>query len=320
MQVLNSLIEMTPISLMLATPLIIAGLGGLFSEKSGIVNIALEACMLIGAFVSATLLYFLYEAQVPFAAWISILAAVIVSTIFVSLHAIASIHLKADQTISGTALNVISTGLTVYACEIIFGAKSSKAFNISASLKEVRIPILKDLPLIGVLFDKIYPTTYIAILMVVVAWFILYKTPFGLRLRSCGEFPQASASMGINVVKMRWIGVLLSGAFAGFAGATLMLTTQTFFYFNSVHGLGFVAIATLIFGRWNPWGILGAGIFFGFAQTLGLYSSNVKMLSFIPQQFFSLFPYLITIVVIALFSGKGSAPKAAGEIYDASKR
>lgn len=315
---LKVFLEMTPIALMLGTPLIIAALGGLYSERSGIVNIALEACMLVGAFVAATVLTFLSEAGVSYAVVYALIASTIAGIVFVSLHAIASIHLRADQTISGTALNVISTGLTVYVCEIIFGAKSTRAFSVGASLQTT--DFLKNIPFVGQVLGLLYPTTYIAFILVLVTWFVLYKTPFGLRLRSCGEFPQASASMGVNVVRIRWIAILVSGAFAGFAGAALLLTTQTYFYANTIHGLGFVAIATLIFGRWNPWGVLLAGIFFGFAQTIGLYSSSIELLSAIPTQFFAMFPYVLTIVVIAIFSGKSAAPKASGEIYDASKR
>ena len=157
-------------------------------------------------------------------------------------------------------------------------------------------------------------------MLVVVVWFLMYKTSFGLRLRSCGEFPQASASMGVSVVKYRWIGVLLSGAFAGLGGAALVLSTQTYFNVGSIHGLGFVAIATLIFGQWNPWGILGAGILFGFSQTLSFYVSSIPFLSHIPSELVNMFPYVLTIVVIVLFSGRQVGPKASGEIYDPSKR
>lgn len=312
------LIEMTPIALMLGTPLIIAALGGLYSERSGIVNIALEACMLVGAFITATIVSFLADSGISNPAWYGLIIATIFGMIFISLHALASIHFKADQTISGTALNVISAGLTIYACEIIFNQKSTKAFSVASSLHTT--DFLKNIPILGKILGSLYPTTYIAFILAFVSWFVLYKTAFGLRLRSCGEFPQASASMGVNVVKIRWIAVLISGALAGFAGGTLLLTTQTYFYSNTVHGLGFVAIATLIFGRWNPWGVLLAGIFFGFSQTIGLYSNSIAFLQNIPSQFFSMFPYVMTIIVVTIFSGKSVAPKASGEIYDASKR
>lgn len=315
------IISMFTSALILATPLIMAALGGLFSERSGIVNIALDGIMTMGAFSAATTLVLLSEKGVANAVWIALLVSVIVGIVFSAIHAVAAIHLRADQTISGTALNILATGLSIYLCEIIFQAKSTRAFSIGYGLKKISIPFLKDIPVLGgMLFDKIYPTTYIAILMVVATWFIVFKTPFGLRLRSCGEYPQASASMGINVVKMRWIGVLTSGAFSGLAGAALVLTTATYFYSGTVHGLGFVAIATLIFGKWNPWGVLASGIFFGFSQTLGQYATSIPFLATLPSEFFALFPYVVTILAIVFFSKKQVGPKAAGEIYDSGKR
>lgn len=313
--------EMFPIAMVLSTPLIIAALGGLFSERSGIVNIALEASMAVGGFTGASLLYYLAEKQVAGAVWWAALGAVVTGTLFSSLLAFAAIHMKSDQTIAGTALNVLSIGLTIYLCEIFFKAKSTFAFSSGTTFKKITVPYLSDIPVIGKLFfSNIYLTTYIALLLVVITWYLMSKTPFGLRLRSCGEFPQASASMGINVAKMRWIGVLISGGLSGFAGAILVLTTSTYYYAGSIHGIGFVAIATLIFGKWNPFGVLGAGIFFGFAQTLGLYSKNISFLENLPSELFSMFPYVVTIIALFIFANKTVGPKAVGEIYDSSKR
>ncbi|MFV0254730.1 MAG: ABC transporter permease [Erysipelotrichaceae bacterium] len=318
---MSVIIEMFPIALMLSTPLIIAALGGFFSERSGVVNIALEGSMTVGGFVGAACLYIFSEAGIFGNLFWAVLAAIIAGMLFSVLLAFAAIHMQADQTIAGTALNILSIGLTVYICEIIFGAKSTPAFSFSATFQRVTIPVLSDIPIIGdMLFTAMYPTVYLAFFLVIAVWFVAYKTPFGLRLRSCGEFPQASASMGVNVIKMRWIGVLLSGAFSGLAGAILVLTTSTYFQATSIHGLGFIAIATLIFGKWKPWGVLGAGLFFGFAQTLGYYSSSIEILSKLPVEFFSLFPYAMTIIALIIFSGKSVGPKASGQIYDAGKR
>jgi len=318
---MKMLIEMFPITLMLATPLIIAALGGFYSERSGVTNIALEGCMLIGAFAGTSCLYFFSTAKISGALWLSVLVAIICGMLFSSLLAFAAIHMKADQTIAGSALNVLSGGLAIYLCEIFFGGKSTPAFSFDATFSRVSIPILKDIPFIGeLLFTQNYPTIYIAVALVIITWLIAYKTPFGLHLRSCGEFPQASASMGINVVKMRWIGVLTSGALAGLAGVTLVITTSSSFQANSIHGLGFIAVATLIFGKWNPWGALGAGLFFGFSQTLGYYSNTIPFFANWPSEFFAMFPYLVTILALIFFSGKAVGPKAAGQIYDAGKR
>ncbi len=318
---LDLIYEMFPIAIISAVPLIITGLGGIFSERSGVVNIALDGCMQIGGFVAATLLVILDGMGVPGAIWYAIIAAIISGGVFVSIHAFASIHMRADQTISGTALNVLAGGLTITLCEIIFGHKSTTAYGISAIFPRISVPFLSDIPVIGRLFfTNNYPFTYFAYVLVIVVWFMLYKTSFGLRLRSCGEYPQASASMGISVQKMRWIGVVISGMLAALGGASLVLMTQTYFHGGSINGLGFVAIATMIFGRYHPVGVLGAGILFGFAQVLGHYTNSLPLLSAIPSQFFSMFPYVLTIVVLVIFSGKSFAPKAGGEIYDPGKR
>jgi len=316
---MQTLIEMCPIALMLATPLIIAALGGFYSERSGVVNIALEGGMLIGGFSGTACLYVFSTAKIPGALWLALLVAIVSSMAFSSLLAFAAIHMRADQTIAGTSLNIFAQGLSIYLCEIFFGSKTSPAFSYDATFDRISIPLLKDIPYIGkMFFTSNYPTIYIAVALTFVTWFIAYKTPFGLHMRSCGEYPQASASMGINVVKMRWIGVLTSGAFAGLAGATLVLTTSTYFHLGSIHGLGFIAVATLIFGKWNPWGALAAGLFFGFAQTLGYYSKDISFLANWPSQFFAMFPYLVTILALIFFSGRSVGPKAAGEIYETS--
>lgn len=315
------LMEIWPIALTLATPLIIAALGGFYSERSGVTNIGIEGSMLIGSFVAAASLYVLSNAKVPFALWISIALAVISGILFSSLLAFAAIHMRADQTIAGTSLNILAVGLAVYLSQIIFNSKSTPAFSYDAAFGRISVPILKDIPIIGqMLFTNNYPTIYIALALTIITWFIAYKTPFGLHLRSCGEYPQASASMGINVVKMRWIGVLTSGAFAALAGGTLVLSTSTYFTAGTVHGLGFIALATLIFGKWNPWGALGAGLFFGFSQALGYYSNSIPFLSGLPSEVFAMFPYVVTILALIFFSNKAVGPKAAGQIYDAGKR
>ena len=318
--ILAKLYEMFPIALNLSVPLIITGVGGLFSERSGIVNVALDACMQIGAFTAVTVLIILADMGVKGAIWYALLACAVASTLFVAIHAFSSIEMMADQTISGTALNVLAGGLTIYLCVVIFSTQSTPAFNASATFSKVSVPLLKDIPILGKLFfTNNYPFTYFAYVLTVVTWFVLFKTRFGLRLRSCGEFPQAAASVGIDVKKTRWIGVLLSGMLAGIGGVALVLTTQTYFNNLSIHSLGFVAIATMIFGKWNPWGVLGAGILFGFAQTLGYYSNSIAFLKFIPTEFFNAFPYILTIIVIVL-NGKQVGPKASGELYDPSKR
>ena len=315
---MNLLIQMFPTALMISTPIIIAALGGLFSERSGIINIGLEGIMMFGGFAAATVTVLL-EKTTTLAPWIGLLIGLIAGTIFSMLHAFSSINLRANQVVSGTALNILAGGITVYFCQIIFKQQRTNTFEIG--LLRISIPVLKDIPLIGpAFFKEVYPTFYIAILFVIITWFVVYKTPFGLRLRACGEHPQAAASMGINVYFMRYIGVGLSGALAGLAGSVMVLTQDIQYTIGSIHGTGYIALASLIFGKWNPWGLLGAGIFFGFAQTLSFYAKDIPILSKIPGDMFYILPYALTIIALVIFSGKSVGPKAAGEIYDSGKR
>ncbi|MEN6476440.1 MAG: ABC transporter permease [Rectinema sp.] len=312
------LLEMIPIALMFATPIIIAALGGLFSERSGIVNIALEGTMQIGAFAAATVTVLL-EPTTPGAAWIGLGVAVLAGILFSSLHAFASINLKANQTISGTALNILAGGLTVYLCQIIFHQQRTRAF--SNGMQKITVPYLSDIPVLGkMLFFENYPTFFVAIGLVLLTWFLVYKTPFGLRLRACGENPQAAASMGVSVKGMRYFGVLASGALAGLAGGVMVLTADIQYTLSSIHGTGFIAMASLVFGKWNPFGVLGAGLFFGFSTALSLYAKDIVFLAALPQEFFYLLPYVLTIIALWMFAGKYVGPKASGEIYDAGKR
>lgn len=314
---MSILLTMIPIALVYATPLIIAALGGLYSERSGIVNIALEGIMMVGGFTAASVTVWLEPS--PMAAYWGILAGIAAGVFFSLLHAFASIHLKADQVVSGTALIILAGGVTVYLCQIFFDQQRTNAF--STGLSKISVPGLAKIPFLGpVLFQDVYSTTYAAFILVVLTWFVVYKTPFGLQLRACGEHPQAAASMGINVLAMRYVGVLLSGAFAGLAGAAMVLTQDIQYTIGSVHGAGFIALACLIFGKWNPFGVLGAGLFFGLSQALSIYAKDIPLLQNVPQDFFYMLPYILTVIALVVFSGKSVGPKAAGELYDAGKR
>jgi simple sugar transport system permease protein len=309
---------MLPIAFVYASPIVLAALGGMFSERSGIVNIALEGIMLIGAFAGASVTVIL-EPFTPAAGYYGLLAGVIAGMIFSLLHAYTSVNLKADQVISGTALNILAAGLTVYLCEIFFHQQRTTTFE--RGLAKISVPGLQNIPVLGPLFfQDVSPPFWIMLAIVVLSWFVVFKTPFGLRLRSCGEHPQAAASMGINVVKMRYVGVVISGALAGLSGAVMVLTQDIQFTASSVHGTGFIALGCLIFGKWNPWGVLGAGLFFGFAQATSIYAKDIGFLKGVPLEFFYLLPYLLTAIALVVFSGKSVAPKAEGEIYDPGKR
>lgn len=315
-----TLIErMMPQMLMVAAPIMIAGLGGIMSERSGIVNIALEGIMLFGAFAAASIII-LFESfgwftQGP---WLSLIIAAIAGGLFSLILALSTITFSADHTIAGTAVNLLAAGLTVYFTQIIF--KQQRTIAYKRGFRKMSVPYLSEIPLIGGLFNNIYPTIFIALVLVAIIWFVLFKTAFGLRLRSCGENPHASASMGIDVIKTRYAAVFISGILAGLAGGIIVLTVDTQFTAVSIHGLGFIAVAAVIFGKWNPIGLLGASLFFGLSQTIGVYASDIPIVQNLPTQLFSALPYALTVIALVVFRGKSVGPKAVGEIYDVSKR
>ena len=309
--------QIFPYAIAYTIPLLLTALGGLYSERSGVINIGLEGLMIVGSFTGAITVSTLQRNGVAGALWIGLLAAFLAGVIFSLLHAFASINLNADQTISGTAINMIAGGLTIFLARNITGSGNIRVTN---TFIPKNIEVLKDIPIIGpLLFTKVYPTTIIAIIILLVSAYLLYKTSFGLRLRSCGEHPQAAAAAGINVYKMRYIGVMLSGGLSALGGATMLLTYSGEFNGN-VAGLGFLALAALIFGQWKPLGILGATFFFGFASTIANVSQVVPSLSQIPGVVLKTFPYVVTLVALVLFSKSTQAPKAAGEPFDTAKR
>ena len=309
--------QIFPYAIVYAMPMLITALGALYCERSGIINIGLDGFMVIGSFAGALTIFNLQEAGVGSALWIGLLVAAIVGALFSLLHAFASINLNADQVISGTAINLMAGALTVFLARNLTGSGKIK---IMLGFVPSSIPVLKDIPIIGPLFfTKTYATTWLVLAILIVSIFILYKTPFGLRLRSCGENPQASQAAGINVMKMRYIGVMISGALSGLGGC-IILTTYAGEFSGSVSGLGFLALAALIFGQWRPLGILASTFFFGFASTIANVSQVIPQLSSIPPVLLRIFPYVMTLIVLIIFSRSTKAPKAAGEPFDAGKR
>jgi len=293
-------------------PLLVTSLGGLYSERSGVVNLGLEGLMLVGSFAAAITIHLL-EGLIPSGLLIPIglLAAVIMGILYSLLHAFASITLKADQIISGTAINMLAAALTVYTARAILGSGNVRVNSIIRK----DIPGLANIPVLGPLFfSQSYWSTWLVLAILVFSWFLLYKTSFGLRLRACGEHPSAVASAGVNVHKMRYFAVCASGALAGLGGAVILVTYSGEFN-GSVDGLGFLALAALIFGQWKPLGILGATFFFGFARTVANVSQVIPSLSLIPPVWLKMFPYMVTLIALVLFSKNSAAPKADGEPY-----
>ncbi|OJF75705.1 MAG: sugar ABC transporter permease [Treponema sp. CETP13] len=297
---MDILLGMIPSILMIVAPILITAAGGMISERSGIVNIALEGLMGIGAF-SAAAAHVMMETTLGGASvWVALLIGSLAGVVLALIHAYASISLNADQIISGTGVNLLVNGLTIFFAQIMFSMDRTEPYRMGM------------LPGIW----GIYPTAWIAIVVIFVVWFFMYKTPFGMHLRACGENPYAAASVGINVRLIRYVGVLASGFLAGLAGGCLVLTQTIQFTSTTINGTGFIALAALSFGRWRPAGITGSSALFGFAVAFSVYVVNIPSLkNALPSEFFSLLPYVITLLALVVFSGKNYAPKAEGTPY-----
>lgn len=276
--------------------------------------------MVFGAFAAGVGGFYAEQAGLggTSAAWVGVLSAAVFGTLVSLIHAVASITFKADQVISGIVINFLAAGSTLYMVKLLFEGDGDtgriQGFN------EISIPYLVDIPIAGKAFFQAYPTTYLAILLVIIGYFTLYKTPFGLRLRSVGEHPGAADTVGIKVNRLRYIGVMISGALAGIGGATITLTTTNMFSHNTVSGQGYIAIAAMIFGKWNPLGAFGAAVFFGFSQAIRNYVQLFAWSQSIPQEIIFMLPYLLTIIVLVAAVGRSRAPAALGQLYDPSKR
>ena len=309
--------QIAPYAVMYTIPLLITTLGGMFSSRSGILNIALEGLMIIGALVAGYIDY-LFAAQIGnlYATLLGLLCAMTIGALFSLLHAFASINLNADQTISSTAINMAAAAAALYIARCLTGGSQI----ITSSMVRTDIPVLSKIPILGPLFfTNTVPTTWIILAVAVISFVVIEKTTFGLRLRACGEYPEAAETDGINVKRMRYIAVMLSGAFSGMGGAVYTLTIAGISN-GDVQGLGFLALACLIVGQWKVGGILIASLFFGFAYTLGQVSQLIPTFSNLNPMVFKIFPYFITMVMLIFFSKNSKAPKAEGAFFDYKKR
>ncbi len=303
-------------------PLLIVALGGLFSERSGVVNIALEGIMVVGAFCS---IFFIKMMQNTMSGqWLLILAILIAAAsgmIFSLLHAYAAINLRSNQTISGTALNMFAPAFAIYAARML-QPNHIQQIEFKNTFRLHSVPLLGDIPVIGpIFFQNAYITTYLGLAILAAATFVLYKTRFGLRLRSCGEHPQAADSVGINVFRIRYAGVMISGALAGLGGLVFVVPTSTNFN-ATVAGYGFLALAVLIFGQWKPMRVFVAALFFGLMKTIASAYSGIPVLKElpIPSDIYKMIPYIMTLVVLAFTSKNSQAPRASGVPYDRGGR
>lgn len=301
-------------------PLLVVALGGLFAERSGIVNIALEGIMIVGGFSGILFIHYFQGSMPGQTALIVGLIISAVSGMLISLvHAYAAINMKADQTISGTAINMFAPAFAIFVARML---QNVQQVTFQNTFRIAKVPFLGDIPVIGpMFFQQTYITTYLGFLLLIVAAVVLYKTRFGLRLRACGEHPQAADSVGVNVYKMRYAGTIISGALAGMGGLIFVIPTSTNFN-ATVSGYGFLAIAVLIFGQWKPGRILFAALFFGFMKTVAATYSSIPILAglSIPSDIYKMIPYIATLVVLAFTSKNSAAPRAEGIPYDKGQR
>ena len=336
-------------TLLYAVPLMIVALAGVFAERSGIINLALEGIMIFGAFIGVLFVrnmqgVELFATAVANKQWLTLqglelltmLVAAVFGALFSLLLSFASVNLKADQTIGGTALNLMAPALVLFLIRILANQNTLQMATGDAAswfmLKKSTFGIAKntDIGFLGETFlNKVYLATYVCILLFVILSVILYKTRFGLRLRSCGENPQAADSLGINVYKMRYIGTSISGALAGMGGFVYALTTTNCTANGDVAGFGFLALAVMIFGNWNPVNIAFSSLLFGLFKciaaayaSIDINGDGVYMLAQIgiSSHLYRMLPYLVTLVVLAFTSKKSRAPKAEGIPYDKGSR
>lgn len=331
-------------TLIFAIPLMIVALAGVFAERSGIINIALEGIMVFGAFIGVLAIRFLLKLGFgPEQGQLMLIIVVIITMIFGGLFAMllayASINLKADQTIGGTALNLLAPAIVLFLILII---SQQNVLNLNSKYNQADLFMLRQedfgfgtakenpLGVIGnILFNKVYLTTLYAILIYIGLSILLYKTKLGLRLRSCGEHPQAADSVGIDVYKMRYLGTIISGCLAAFGGFIYALTAAGCSSNGDVAGLGFLALAVMIFGNWKPVPIALAALLFGALKCISvgyeyidINGDNIFALKNlgISSHLYRILPYLITLIVLAFTSKKSRAPKAEGQPYDKGKR
>ncbi|MBA5729049.1 ABC transporter permease [Aerococcaceae bacterium INB8] len=306
-------------TLVYSAPLIFTAIGGVFSERSGIVNVGLEGIMVMGAFSSVVFNLFYAETFGSWTPWLGLLVGALAGVIIAAVHALATVNLRADHIISGTVVNLAAPALAVFLTRVLFEQRGQTDI-IRESFGYFNFPVLSDIPVIGkIFFQSTSLPAYVGIVVAFICWFFLARTRFGLRIRAVGENPQAADTMGINVYAMKYAGVILSGVFGGIGGAVLSQSISLNFSVSTIAGQGFMAMAAMIFGKWNPVGAMLAAIFFGFAQSLSVVGSQIPIIESIDPVYLQIAPYIITIIVLVSFVGKASGPAANGKTYIKSK-
>ncbi|MBR5250721.1 MAG: ABC transporter permease [Clostridia bacterium] len=310
-------------TLIYAIPLLIVALGGMFAERSGVINLALEGQMIFGGLFGAIFVHamltngILVESQ-QLLFVLAIIVAGISGAIFSLLLSFSAVTLKADQTIGGTALNMLAPALVcTLGLSFYIGEKVSMPPNFNFVIKNPDVSKFWQ-----IFVDKAYISTYLMIAIFIILSIWIYKTKTGTRMRACGEHPQAAASVGVNVYKMRYLGTTISGFLAGMGGYVYIATTQNGAIEGTVAGMGFLALAIMIFGNWKPLGIALGALMFGFLKCIGPLASGIEFLAKIglPNYFYNIIPYLVVLIVLAIGAKKSGVPKAEGIPYDPSTR
>lgn len=293
-------------TLRLATPLILAALGGLYSERSGVINIALEGLMLAGAFTAAVATFYTKNP------WIGMFTAVFAGIAVAAIHALATITFRADQVVSGTAINILFLGVPALLSGALFASTgATPQLPREQTLPDLEIFNSQTSPALASIFNQ-KPVVYLSFLLTFATIYILYQTPFGLRLRAVGENPEAADTAGVSVTRMRYAGVLISGALAGLGGAYLSIGQSSSYTRGMAGGRGYIALAALIFGKWDPIGAMLACLLFGFAEALSIRMQGTVN---IPNQFIQMIPYALTIIVLAGLIRRATPPKGLGVAY-----
>ncbi len=318
MEVFITLVQVLDSTVRLATPLLLACLAGLYSERAGIFDIGLEGKMLMSAFFSAAV------AAVTGSVWLGLLAGIAASLVLSALHGVASITFRGNQLISGVAINFLASGMTVLVAQSWFqqGGRTPSLFD-GGRFEPINLPLaeaLSGVPFLGPIYEELLSghsiLVYVAFLMVPATWWLLFRTRFGLRLRAVGENPAAVDTAGVSVVGLRFAAVAICGVLCGIAGAYLATALQAGFVKEMTAGRGFIALAALIFAKWRPWHAMGACLLFGLLQAIALRFQNIDLGGVvIPVQVMDALPYILTVVILAGFVGKAIPPKAGGEPY-----
>ena len=313
-----ALIQILDSALRLATPLLLACLAGLFSERAGVFDIGLEGKMLISAFASASV------AALTGSVWLGLAAGILGAVALSVIHGLASITFRGNQLISGVAINFLASGLTVVVGEALFGLGGRTPQLMGGGrFEDIHLPLaaeIRDIPLFGPFYAEVLSghsiLVYLGLLCVPATWWVLYRTRFGLRLRAVGENPAAVDTAGVSVAGLRWAAVGICGVLCGLAGAHLSTALGAGFVKEMSAGRGYIALAALIFAKWRPWYALGAVLLFGLLDALGNRFQSIELLGIsVPTQFMQALPYILTVVILAGFVGRAIPPRAGGEPY-----